>query len=191
MRIVSLAILLSLSTIASAQPGLTPPLLASEQAPPSVQPLPRLARTPKNRDTAYLLSSVGALLPIGIFMAGVHSDNNAGTVILLSSGAAIFAPAAGHWYAERFWTTGTGIRMIGVTVSGLALMRAVASDDCACEGTEKVFFAGLGVVAIGALWDIATAGDAVDDWNRKHAMPLTPTVMKTGSGYGFGLAGSF
>jgi hypothetical protein len=195
MRIVSLAIVLALvsSTVASAQPSLTPPTLPTEQAPPSTQPqpltLPRFARAPKNRDTAFLLSSVGTLVPIGIFFAGIRAER--GSWLLLSTGAAIFAPSAGHWYADRFFTGGMGLRALGATVSGVALLSLFANDDGPGAGAEKLFFAGLGVVVVGAVWDIATAGKAVDDWNRANVPALTPTVMKTGDGYGFGLAGSF
>jgi len=185
MRIVSLAIALALvsSTVASAQPGLTPPAPATEQAPS----LPR--RAPKNRDTAFLLSSVGTLVPIGIFVASIRAEKP--SLLLLSTGVAIFTPSAGHWYAERFFTPGMGIRALGVTVSGLALMAAIANDDGSSSGAVKLFYGGLGLVAVGALWDIATAGSAVDDWNRRNVPAVAPTVMKTGDGYGFGLAGSF
>ena len=111
--------------------------------------------------------------------------------LLLSTGVAIFTPSAGHWYAERFFTPGMGIRALGVTVSGLALMAAIANDDGSSSGAVKLFYGGLGLVTVGAIWDIATAGSAVDDWNRRNVPAVAPTVMKTGDGYGFGLAGSF
>jgi hypothetical protein len=55
-----------------------------------------------------------------------------------------------------------------------------------------MFWLGTLTVGIGAIYDVATAGTAVDDWNRKHATTVAPTAMKLGKdGYGFGVAGRF
>jgi hypothetical protein len=178
------AVLAALASPVLAQPSLTPPSATSfEPAPPHSEA--------KSETAATTLALAGTAVPILVFFSSINRNESgvSGPGLLLAFGGAIFLPSAGHWYAGKAAPAGLWIRVAGGTVAGFALLGLMGSDDDA-SGLEKVFFAGAGTMGVGALYDIATAGSAVAEWNRKH-VELRPTVTRLGDGYGVGLAGRF
>ena len=104
---------------------------------------PRLAAadSPGDRSptVASALSIVGVAVPSGLVALGLLRDRPG----LLVGGALAFlaTPAAGHWYAGRLVTTGLGLRGIGVGVTLVGSLLALAAafdcfdcgDDCCCR----------------------------------------------------------
>ena len=183
MRIAVLVVLVFATSIASAEP-------------PSLTPLtqPRPHADKKDRNVAIALSVLGTgVAPIAA-VAGVRSNSGGG--LLLGVSGMMLLPSVGHWYAGEALTTGLGIRMAGLALMSIVVMRAVSCEDECSSGDDRTIetlgYASLGLLATGAIWDIATAGTAVDDWNRAHGVSVTPTAMKLhGGGYAFGLSGRF
>ena len=119
----------------------------------------------------------------------IHDGDTGAHLALASFATMLVAPSAGHWYAGKTLTAGMGVRALGGTVATLSLMLLVASDG-EMPGVEEAFWLGTITVGVGAIWDIATASSAVDQWNRKHATVM-PTALKLGDGYGVGVVGRF
>ncbi|HEY5925923.1 MAG TPA: hypothetical protein VIV11_29750 [Kofleriaceae bacterium] len=164
----ALALVFALPSLARAQPpGLTPPLERVQGV---------KAKRPKERGAAIVGALAGSVAPLFIHEI-TERHRNPDTVVTLTLGGALLLPSAGHWYAGKLVTPGMGVRAAGVLV-------IVGSDDQSAE-TVAV---GVLLIAAGALYDLATAGSAVDAWNRKHA---TVTPMPIGSGYGIGAGGRF
>jgi hypothetical protein len=184
--VVTAAILAS-SSIASAQPpGLTTPSMPALDARPLMaKPL----RAPKQRGTAIALSLAGTLAPVVVLGMAADAADPIG-LVMVAGISAILLPSAGHWYAGNYLTIGTGIRLLGGVIGTIALSALVRADEVG--NLEDAFWLGTLGVGIGAVYDIATAGSAVDSWNREHAESITPTAMMIGtSGYGVGVAGRF
>lgn len=180
MRSLIVSIVLLVSSVAAAQPGLTAPVAATAKP-----------TGPKQQGNGYLLSALGSVAPVLILAAFTGGDaDSAANGVMLAGAAAILTPSAGHWYAGKFATTGMGIRLISGGVATLGLVLATQSDEAISNTHAHLILGGMIGVGIGAVWDMATVGSAVDDWNLKHAQ-VAPTVMKTGDGYGVGLVGSF
>ena len=84
---------------------------------------------------------------------------------------------------------GMGIRALSGLVATLSISVLAQSDgDDGGAGLGAVV--GLGGLAVGAIYDIATSGSAVDEWNRKHATVM-PTALVLRDGYGVGFVGRF
>jgi hypothetical protein len=183
MRSLVLFVVLVLSSTATAQP--------SGSQPAAARPMEAQPRNVKQRAYGYLLSSIGTVVPLLIVAASIGGDGDSDEKgVLLASATAVLTPSAGHWYAGRFFTTGMGIRLASGTVATLGLVMMIQNDEAIISSHKSIFIGGVIGVGIGAIWDIATVGSAVDDWNAKHAQ-VAPAVMKTGDGYGIGLVGSF
>jgi hypothetical protein len=161
---------------------------AADDAPPE----------PKDRGTAVALSAGGTLASAALFAVGVKTENGAlAAAGLISS---LFTPSAGEIYAGRLATPGLGLRLIsgGAAVVGLeeAFKCFLASSPCQHDpglAAGLIVAGGIGY-ASGILYDIATAGRAVDDYNRRMHVRVTPTVIPTassGPAVGLGLGGSF
>ena len=174
--------------------------LASAQAPGETEPrqplpaAPAPVEDPKSPTVAISLSVAGTMAPILLTYATIEShttDENKVDMVLIGAAAFAFAPSAGHWYAGRWWTPGTTLRVAGLGVSTLALMYAVQSESSS-DTPAWIFLGGLAAAAGGAIYDIATAGDAAETWNRRHAPHVQPTALRLrDGGYGLGLAGTF
>jgi hypothetical protein len=67
---------------------------------------------------------------------------------------------------------------------------ALLASEGEATAAETTFWLGTATLGVGAVWDIATAGSAVDDWNHKHATVM-PTALKLRDGYGVGVVGRF
>jgi hypothetical protein len=153
---------------------------------------------PKSRDAAVVLSVGGTALSLGLVLAGASSNNATlvGTGLLSS----LVTPSAGEIYAGKPLTAGMGIRLVSAAsaVAGVGeafkcfLASSTCQNDPALAGV--LITAGALGYATGILYDIATAGAAADEYNRKHNLHVTPTVLRTpssGPAVGVGIGGSF
>jgi hypothetical protein len=180
------AVLSIVARVAAADPSPSdaPPGGPPPSAPPPVAPH-------KSNGVAVTLSALGTVVPVAIALAGTRSSTDAAVDTLVVGGAmVIFTPSAGEWYAGRWATWGMAIRGLGaITFLGAA---ASCIDGCS-DSTARTasIWGGIGLVAVGSIYDIATASRAVDHWNREHAPTVVPAVVKIGSGYGVGLSGAF
>jgi hypothetical protein len=154
----------------------------------------------KDRDTAFWLSGGGTAVSVGLLLAGAGTHNSA----LSSAGglSLMVTPAAGEIYAGKMFTAGMGIRLAS---AGVAFIGAVELVSCSfplveaggCSGggggAALLILGALGYTG-GVVYDIATAGSAVDDYNQRLRLRVTPTVIPTassGSALGLGISGSF
>jgi hypothetical protein len=144
----------------------------------------RADEPPHRRPGKALRLSIGVpLLGAGITALGlgVQSDGVA------AAGAIVFVlgPSAGHVYAGEFLTTGLGIRLAGAALFTLGAAQSFrcSPDLCQAPGySTPAIFAGMGVLAVGTIWDIVTAPGAADDYNARHAMAVTPTALRDARG---------
>jgi hypothetical protein len=155
----------------------------------------------KDRDKAVALSIGGTVASIGLVVAGVRMHN--GTLAGAGAFSTLIAPAAGEIYAGKLFTTGMVIRLssAGAVVTGVigegivSLSSAFREDRREDDSTIEALIA-VGAIgyATGILYDIATAGSAVDEYNLWVQLHVAPTVISTPSGgpaVGLGLGGSF
>jgi hypothetical protein len=153
---------------------------------------------PRSRDTAFALSAGGLGLSIGLVGVGATVHNSTiGGIGLLSS---LITPSAGEIYAGKFFTLGLGLRVVSAAAGIAGLEEAfkcfLASSECQHNnGLAGVLIVG-GTIgyASGILYDIATAGSAVDDYNRRHNLHVSPTVLPTassGPAVGMAIGGTF
>lgn len=189
---------------ASAQPSMTPPV-APGSAPGTAAPgVPWTPSGPqKSEATATNLALGGAVLPFVLFGAAAAADDNDTTPALALAGAAslVLTPSAGHWYAGKFLTTGMALRaggaLAGTVGFALAIGCAISEgDDCDGGGLGALLFAGgLGALAAGVIYDVATADNAVREYNARATIPVTvvPTALRSGGSTtpGLAVAGSF
>jgi hypothetical protein len=178
-----LVIAAALSALAAA------PALASADEP---------AEEPLDRNTAFLLSLGGTAASATMVVIGGSSSN--GTLFAVGLVSSLVTPAAGEIYAGKLFTWGMGIRVVsaGAAVVGFAeAFKCLFAEDTCHSDTEAagtLIAAGAIGYAGGVLYDIATAGSAVDDYNRRYHLRVTPTVIPTtssGPAVGVGVAGSF
>jgi hypothetical protein len=152
---------------------------------------------PKNRDTAFMLSIGGTLASAAALAVGVGAGN--GQLAAAGAVSSLFTPAAGEIYAGRLGTPGLVLRLVsaGVAVVGVQEAFKCFLASSACQRSE---FAGAFIAAgtigyaSGILYDIAMAGSAVDDYNQRLHLRVTPTVIPTassGPAVGLGIGGSF
>ncbi len=154
----------------------------------------------KDRSTAFALSAGGTAVSIGLVLVGAKTGNSSLTV--LGALSSLVTPAAGEIYAGKVFTPGMGIRLASVGVGLIGLVAATTSfvqtaatgnGDGGSGGAAVVVLASLGY-ATGILYDLATAGNAVDDYNQHPRYRLVPTVIPTassGPAVGLGIGGSF
>jgi hypothetical protein len=153
---------------------------------------------PKSRDTAFALSAGGTALSVGLVLVGANTSN--GTLVGAGLLSSLVTPSAGEIYAGRPLTAGMGIRAASavVTIAGISEALKCVLDDHPCGNNEGLAVTLLGAGALGyatgIIYDIATAGTAADEYNRKFNLRVAPTVMQTassGPAVGLSLGGSF
>jgi hypothetical protein len=155
----------------------------------------------RDRNVAFALSSGGTALSIGLVALGAHGDGTLAMTGLLSS---LVTPAAGEFYAGKMLTWGTGIRVVSgvAAVVGLAVvvrctsLAVFVSGPCRenPDAAAALMVTGAVGYAAGIVYDIATAGSAVDDYNRRLHLRITPTILQTASSratVALGIGGSF
>lgn len=166
-------------------------LAAADEAAPEI----------KDRGTAFTLSAGGTAVSIGLVLAGASTRHaTLSTTGILSS---LVTPAAGELYAGKVFTAGMGIRLIstGVGLLGVAELAScsfplVEAGGCSGGGGSGAALLVLGALGYtsGIIYDIATAGSAVDDYNQRLHLRVTPAVIPTassGPAVGLGITGSF
>jgi len=153
-------------------------------------------RAAKSETTAEVLSlSAGLVLPAGLSLAAYGQDTSTGRLMLEGALAAtVVGPTLGHWYAGRFWTTATTVRVVG-SAALIAGLYPLSSD---CEGSCTLIGGGLvatGLIALvgGAFYDVATAGRSAREYNARQftVAPVALPAVGGGTAMGFGLAGTF
>ncbi len=155
----------------------------------------------KDRGTAFWLSGGGTAVSVGLVLAGGSTHSS----MLTSVGAlaSLVAPSAGEIYAGKMFTAGMGIRLasLGVGAIGAAELARCSFPLVEAGGCSGGAGGGVALFVLGALgywsgitYDIATAGRAVDDYNQRLRLRVTPTLIPTpssGPAVGLAVGGSF
>jgi len=164
----------------------------------------RVARANKDRQTAQLLSGVGAGASGALVVASFVAADDHGEInyplFYVGAGTSVITPSLGEWYAGQWLTIGMGVRIAAAGLATYAVrtqQKTVTCDYASMAGQECKALKGagialLGVAAIayvgGAWYDALDAGDAVDRHNRAHAAFVTATVLPGPRGLAPGLA---
>lgn len=176
----------------------------AQAQPARVQPDPLAIEVPelKSENVTTGASAIGTAVPLVLFTAAwmTHYDDDTKDTLLWAGGATLLVgPTAGHWYAGKIVSTGLGLRLGGAALmalsSGLAGQSAVPELLGADGGSYELGIAGVvlggGLMAVGAIHDIATADNAARAYNHKHARTLNVTPTITREQTGFALVGTF
>lgn len=133
---------------------------------------------PRSEATAVALSLSGTAASTALVVIGFNTASPKLDIAGLATG--LITPSLGEWYAGRYLTLGLVTRVAGAGI--------VATSG----GDPGAILLGVGIEAAGAVYDVATAGSAAADYNRRHVL-VTPTVLPTPSGptLGLGVGGSF
>lgn len=151
---------------------------------------------PKNRTTALALSLGGTLVSLGLTAAGAGSQDG----VLLATGlvSSLVTPSAGEIYAGELFTAGMGIRLLSAGVGyvgvGVALRCFLVTRPCEKHDglAVSLITAGAAGYVSGIVYDIATAGAAVDRHNRRIELQLAPIIPTPANrAAGLSLRGSF
>ena len=169
--------------------------------------------TRKNPGTATGLSIFGSLVGAAIFGAGLNSNDNSGGLAIAGTAVMLIGPSLGHFYADDGSAApGITVRSIGsaVLIGGLVSYLSGPPPyiclDSPCDpppvqppqshaGAEATMVIGGAILAVGTIYDIATAGDAARAYNHAHGLDLhvAPMISRTNNGNSTGVAlgGSF
>jgi hypothetical protein len=170
--------------------GLVLLLAAPALAQPAAKPAEPAARSPAAALALSLGGSVGSTV---LFLGAVATlDRDA---MHMANVVMVVVPSFGHWYANEPFSLGLGIRVVSGAAFAFALER---SRHCGagCSGGNNGIAAGaLAGLAVGMIYDIATAPSAAESYNQRHGLRLTmaPTLLpaRSGPGYGLALQGTF
>jgi hypothetical protein len=174
-----------------------PVAAAAPPAPWSVQPPPVAAKpepTRRSPGVATILALGGTLSSVGILiLSGTTLDRE---VIYLGLGTAVVLPSLGHWYSNKPFTLGLGLRAASSTAAIIGLANEKGCGAGCDDGVyNALIYGGLIGLGLGAAYDIATAGHWAERYNERHGLGLTmaPTLLPTraGTGYGVALGGAF
>lgn len=148
----------------------------------------------KRRQTAQLLAGVGTGLSGALIISSVVFAPNYGQINepLLYTGlvTSVFTPSLGNWYAGEYLTWGMAVRGGAAALGVYALAAQYETVTCAnassstqqCKQIQSTGIALLIVAAIayvgGSAYDVLDASDAVDRYNSRHGIQLTPTAMR-------------
>jgi hypothetical protein len=153
---------------------------------------------PKNPDSALMLSLGGTAASAVMVIAGAQGGDNGG-LLMAGLASSLVTPSLGEWYAGKPLTAGMGIRGASalVTFAGLAESLKCLDADGSCHSDASAGYllaGGLIGYATGTIYDIATAPSAAREYNRKHAVTVEPSLLRTPSGttsVGVGIGGTF
>jgi hypothetical protein len=167
------------------------------------------AQAEKSKQTATVLSAVGAGVSGGVVIAGFVTAPNAerinDPVMYTGIGMLMVTPSLGEFYAEQPLTWGMGIRVVASALAVYTLQTqtklatcdlAHSSDEEKCEVFTENAYPLLGIAAIGFIggvwYDVLDAGDAVERFNKKHKFNISPAVpTSSGVAPGLTLTGNF
>jgi hypothetical protein len=170
----------------------------------AAEPPPAPAPEEKSPGEALGLSIGATALGVGLTYVGGKSNSD----LTIVSGIVLtgLGPTAGHWYAGEHFTWGLAARLVGTGVFAIGVSQLdidlglCFQEECPPrpppDNTAAYTFmiAGAVLVGGGAIYDIATAPSAADDYNASHAMAVTPTVLRDAHGDatpGLALVGRF
>lgn len=157
---------------------------------------------------AVTLSLAPTLVSAAAFGAGLATkdDDRAATLLLSGTAGLVLSPSIGHWYGNgNPFTVGSAIRYAGVGAMMLGLVVAATSglgetftsepDTGLNTGASVLIYGGMGALAVGAVYDIATVHGATERGNARRArrFQLGPTALSTKAGptMGLGVVGTF
>jgi hypothetical protein len=180
-------------------------LLVALATPASADPLYHR----KSHDIAKGLSGAGAgvsaaLILTSFLLTDPHNPYNE-PLFYTGIGTSIVTPSLGEYYAGQYLTWGEALRAgaAGLAIVGINQTKSTSclgqTDDNTCKeiSTGGIAILGLGLIAYigGVFYDVLDAPDAVDRYNYKLRMQVTPGLMPSPSGGppggGVWLRGSF
>jgi hypothetical protein len=137
--------------------------------------------TPKSRSTALSRSLLWTLVPAAIggafVLHGSYGNQNDKTEALagfaIGSAGIVLGPGVGHAYAGRtgrFWG-GVAIRGAAVALTAAISFSASENSLSMSDGIAQSSMAlavGGSVCLMSTIYDIATIGDSVNDYNKEH-----------------------
>jgi hypothetical protein len=193
--VIAVAIAIAAPSVAVAQPSLTEPSSPYDFVKPTTPEY-------KSPQTATALAIGASAVGIGGMILGAKMHDGGDTPIMMLGGlVAILGPSAGHWWAEQRFelTAGFGIRLIGASIAGIGFARAI---DFGCKNnvcnaplqnpqSNAMLGIGAATVAVGMIWDIATAGRAAERANARYSVSPTVVSTPTGATPGLGVTGRF
>ncbi len=154
----------------------------------------------KKRTTAQAMAGVGTGVSAALVIASfAFADaRNPVNEPLLFTGLAtsLVTPSLGQWYAGEYLTLGMGVRALAVGTAVFAVEHEQRTQMCTgsfdqCKvlqqnGVVMLEIAGIAYIG-GAVWDLMDASDAVDRYNRRHGIFVSPTALASPSGVTPGL----
>ena len=148
----------------------------------------------KREATGYALSIGGSLFGSALLLAGALWTHD-GLTVATGVAASIALPSAGHWYAHQVSAGPMLLRGAGAAIMALAFVGDPDGTNAPANGYKPIVLGGAVMVA-GAIWDIATAGTTVRDYNHERHLDVSivPTMMRTANNSystGLALSGSF
>jgi hypothetical protein len=185
MRALVLAVLASLfPLVAHAQPSVTPPV---------EPPIPEYYKP-----TTAVMIGMGASLAavVGVELIGnIRDRDTRESLAPLAAVVLIAAPSAGHWYSHDVWSRGLATRLAGAAVMAVGI-NGLSHPNCECDGPSGeaigTIMVGLGLIGVGSLDDIITAGSTATAANRERWLDRVQVAPSIGSDRaGLVLSGSF
>ncbi len=159
-------------------------LLAAATAHAEPQPM-------KSRAVGQALAGVGTAVSSGLVLASLFLNNydEVANAPLLITGLAtsIVTPSLGQYYAHDYLTWGMAGRVVAGAMIAFGAFEMTSTKRCQQSGTESqcsgltqqgIVVIGLGAIGyVGAVaYDINDTADAVDRYNAKHGIYMTPSV---------------
>lgn len=183
------ALLLTTTSAALAQPGLTAPSrLAVIPSPDEVAAHARYV----DPQTAVLISLGGTAASYGVLALGATMEHG-GRVVAIGALGTLLAPSFGRWYAGSPGLGGLGWRLVGagIGVGGAALMFDNCFWETSCdETTPTALIVAGGVMYLGGtIYDIVHAGRDAEQHNEQ--LKLVPTLSPGDRRIGLALSGRF
>jgi hypothetical protein len=169
MRAIIVCVVIASTSVGHAQPGLTP-----EEVRPEKSVATALA-------WSLGVTAVGVAASVDAVVAKDPGQQSA--MFAFGAVGLLVGPSIGRIYAHHTWSGGLVARLVGFT--GVVLGESIAS---ACLGgprgacpatpikTSPFIDAMAGVVVLGALFDLATTPEAVDDYNHEHASVVVAPI---------------